>query len=108
MHEGYRIRFDLGTNQNFSKNLYLSGYLAYGFNDKALKGKLETIYQFRQNPRHRVHAMWKNDMDFGQTYYDDVSFDNIFTLAVRKNQVPIKLIRIDHQMLEYYKEWKME
>ena len=106
MHEGYRIRFDLGTNQNFSKNLYLSGYLAYGFNDKALKGKLETIYQFRQNPRHRVHAMWKNDMDFGQTYYDDVSFDNIFTLAVRKNQVPIKLIRIDHQMLEYYKEWK--
>jgi hypothetical protein len=106
VHEGYRVRFDLGTNYKFSKKIYFSGYLAYGFTDKALKGKIETIYQFNRNPRHRIHAMWKDDIDFGQTYYDDVSFDNIFTLAIRKNQVPIKLIRINNQMLEYFKEWK--
>ena len=106
IHEGYRTRFDLGTNSNFSKRIYLSGYLAYGFRDNALKGKAEAIYQFSRSPRHRIHAMWRDDIDFGQTYFDDVSFDNIFTLAVRKDQVPIKLIRIDHRMLEYFKEWK--
>jgi hypothetical protein len=106
LHEGYRLRFDLGTNGNFSKRIYLAGYLAYGFADQAFKGKFETIYQFNKSPRHRIHALWKNDIDFGQTYFDDVSFDNIFTLAVRKEQVPIKLIRIDQQMLEYYREWK--
>ena len=106
IHEGYRMRFDLGTNANFSKKVYLSGYLAYGFRDKALKGRMEGIYQFNRSPRHRLHAMWRDDIDFGQTYFDDVSFDNVFTLAVRKDQVPIKLIRIDHRMLEYFKEWK--
>jgi hypothetical protein len=106
IHEGYRTRFDLGTNSNFSKKVYLSGYLAYGFRDRALKGKLEGIYQFSRSPRHRIHAMWKDDIDFGQTYFDDVSFDNVFTLAVRKDQVPIKLIRIEHAMLEYFREWR--
>jgi len=104
--EGFRVRFDLGTNYKFSKKIYFAGYLAYGFRDQAVKGKFETIYQFNKNPRHRIHAMWKDDIDFGQTYYDEVSFDNIFTLAIRKNQIPIKLIRINNQMLEYFKEWK--
>jgi hypothetical protein len=89
----------------FSKTIYFSGYLAYGLRTTHQR-KIETIYQFNHNPRHRIHAMWKDDIDFGQTYYDDVSFDNIFTLAIRKNQVPIKLIRINNQMLEYFKEWK--
>jgi hypothetical protein len=31
IYEGLRLRFDLGTNTNFSKRLYLHGYLAYGF-----------------------------------------------------------------------------
>jgi hypothetical protein len=106
MYEGYRMRFDLGTNNHFSKKIYLSGYLAYGFRDRDLKGKLEGIYQFSKNPRERIHALWKDDIDFGQTYYDEVSFDNIFTLAVRKNQVPIKLIRLNNLSLEYSKEWK--
>ncbi len=106
IHEGYRVRFDLGTNHKFSEKFYFTGYLAYGFKDQAIKGKIEGIWQFQRNPRHRLHAMWKDDIDFGQTYYDDVSFDNIFTLAVRKSQVPIKLIRINHQALEYTKEWK--
>jgi hypothetical protein len=106
IYEGFRMRFDLGTNRKFSNKYYFTGYLAYGFGDQALKGKIEAIRQFNRNPRHRLHALWKDDIDFGQTYYDDISFDNIFTLAVRKTQVPIKLIRINHQMLEYFKEWR--
>jgi hypothetical protein len=106
IYEGFRMRFDVGTNRKFSTKYYFTGYLAYGFQDQAVKGKFEAIRQFNRNPRHRLHALWKDDIDFGQTYYDDISFDNIFTLAVRKTQVPIKLIRINHQMLEYFKEWR--
>jgi Family of unknown function (DUF5686)/CarboxypepD_reg-like domain len=36
--EGSRVRFDLGTNANFNKKLWLHGYLAYGFRDRRFKG----------------------------------------------------------------------
>lgn len=93
-YEGYRTRFDLGTNTKFSRKLYLHGYLAYGFQDKGIKGMLEAKYMFSRNPRSFVHIKFKDDVDFGQTYYDEVGYDNIFALAVRKSQVPVKLIRI--------------
>lgn len=105
-YEGYRTRFDLGTNTKFSKKIFLHGYIAYGFNDKKLKGMFETKYMFSRNPRSYLHAIIKDDIDYGQTYYDEVSYDNIFALAIRKNNVPIKLMRIQSLELNYFKEWK--
>lgn len=105
-YEGYRTRFDLGTNTKFSRKLYLHGYLAYGFQDKGIKGMLEAKYMFSRNPRSFLHIKYKDDVDFGQTYYDEVGYDNIFALAIRKSQVPVKLIRIKEQEIEYLKEWK--
>lgn len=106
IYEGYRVRFDLGTNTQFSRKLYLHGYLAYGFTDKGIKGMLEAKYMFSRNPRSFLHIKYKDDVDFGQTYYDEVGYDNIFALAIRKQQVPVKLIRIKEQEIEYLKEWK--
>ena len=105
-YEGYRVRFDLGTNTRFSKKLYLHGYLAYGFSDHGLKGMLEAKYMFSRNPRSFLHVKYKDDVDFGQTYYDEVAYDNIFALAARKQQVPVKLLRIKEQEVEYLKEWR--
>ena len=105
-YEGYRARFDIGTNTKFSKDLYLHGYLAYGFKDRGIKGMLEAKYMFKRDPRSYFHAIYKDDIDYGQTYYDEVSYDNIFTLAIRKNQVPLKLLRIRSHELNYFKEWK--
>jgi len=105
-YEGYRVRFDLGTNTRFSKKLYLHGYLAYGFSDRGVKGMLEAKYMFSRNPRSFLHVKYKDDVDFGQTYYDEVAYDNIFALAARKQQVPVKLLRIKEQEVEYLKEWR--
>ena len=49
-------------------------------------------------------ASYKKDIDFGQTYYDQISQDNIFALAIRKTGVPIKFIMIDEKRLEFFKE----
>ena len=103
--EGFRTRFDLGTNPKFNKDLYLHGYIAYGFGDKAFKGKLEAKYLISRSPRSYIHASYTKDLDNGQVYYDDISTDNIFALAIRKNGIPIKFMQIQEAKIEYFKEW---
>ncbi|MFM1793802.1 MAG: hypothetical protein RL642_187, partial [Bacteroidota bacterium] len=105
-YEGLRLRFDIGTNYHFNKNIYLSSYLAYGTKDNKLKGKFETLFMLGKDPRSSIRLMYKNDLDYGQTYYDEVGYDNVFALAARKEQVPIKLIQIEEQKIEYFKEWR--
>nr|WP_214460537.1 DUF5686 family protein [Flavihumibacter fluvii] len=103
--EGFRMRFDLGTNPKFNKNLYLHGYLAYGFGDKAFKGKLEAKYLISRSPRSYIHGSYTKDLDNGQVYYDDISTDNIFALAIRKQGIPIKFMQVQETKFEYFKEW---
>ena len=106
VYEGVRLRFDLGTNVKFSRKIYLHGYAAYGFTDNNFKGMFETKYMFSRNPRSYIHFKFKNDIDYGQTYYDEIAYDNIFALAIRKSQVPVKLLQIQEQEVSYFKEWK--
>lgn len=105
VHEGLRLRFDLGTNYHFNKNVYLSSYLAYGTKDRQFKGKFEALFMLGKNPRSSIRLLYKNDMDYGQTYYDEIGYDNLFALTSRKANVPIKLIKIEQQKIEYFKEW---
>ena len=105
-YEGLRLRFDLGTNYHFNRNIYFSSYLAYGTKDMRLKGKFETLFMLGKDPRSSIRLLYKNDLDYGQTYYDEVGYDNVFALAARKEQVPIKLINIEEQKIEYFKEWR--
>jgi hypothetical protein len=104
--EGTRVRFDLGTNKYFHKNLILHGYLAYGFSDKQFKGQLDGMYVFTKNPRSHIYASYKRDIDYGQSYYDQISQDNVFALAIRKNGIPIKFLMTDEKKVELFKEWK--
>ena len=106
VYEGTRVRFDVGTNRHFSKKIYFGTYIAYGFKDQKFKGMFETLYILGKRPRSHLYAMFKHDMDYGQTYYDEIAYDNIFALAFRKSQVPIKLIKINQLQLDYFKEWK--
>lgn len=100
--EGMRMRFDLGTTPGFNKNIYLHTYLAYGFGDKKFKGKAEGYYFFNKSPRRYVHASYLNDLDNGQNYYDEVSLDNIFTLAIRKPHIPLKFMALEREELEFF------
>lgn len=104
--EGFRTRFDLGTNTRFSKQVYLHGYLAYGFTDRQVKFQADGRYLFNRNPRRQLYLSWRRDIDFGQNYYGDISQDNIFALAIRKQGVPIKYIQIEDRRAEYSHGWR--
>lgn len=102
--EGLRLRFDLATNKKFDKRWWWHWYLAYGFGDKKLKGKAELFYLPAKNPRRFWYASYTNDLDYGQNYYGEVSADNIFALAIRKQNVPIKFIKVEEKRVEFFNE----
>jgi Family of unknown function (DUF5686) len=103
--QGFRLRFDLGTNYGFHKKLILHGYLAYGFGDHELREEADAMYLFKRAPRLSLLAMYRNDLDYNQQYYDEITSDNLFSLALRKGGVPIKFINLQEQKLELFKEW---
>ncbi|MBX3254340.1 MAG: carboxypeptidase-like regulatory domain-containing protein [Chitinophagaceae bacterium] len=104
-YEGARVRFDLGTNTGFNKKIYFTGYLAYGFGDKKFKGRLQTLYLLNKSPRSTLLASYLNDIDNGQVYYDEVGSDNLFAIALRKPNVPLRYMKVEQMKLEYFKEW---
>ena len=103
--EGLRVRFDVGTNRRFNKKVIFHGYLAYGFTDKKWKGRADALWLINKNPRNTIFASYTRDFDRAQTYYDEISQDNIFALAIRKNSVPIKFLFLEEEKLEGFHEW---
>ena len=103
--EGLRLRFDVATNEKFSKKVLFRTYGAYGFNDRAWKGGASVLYLFNNSPRMHVRAAFRHDFDYAQKILDEVSSDNVFALAIRKSGVPIKFIKLEQEELEFHKEW---
>ncbi|HVU96072.1 MAG TPA: DUF5686 family protein [Puia sp.] len=103
--QGFRLRFDLGTNRNFSKKVILHGYLAYGFGDRRVRGEADALWVLHRDPRFTLYGMYRNDLDYGQQYYDEITSDNIFAIALRKSGIPIKFINLEEKKLELFKEW---
>lgn len=104
--EGFRVRFDLGTNRHFDKHWWWHGYLAYGFGDGKVKGKGEVFYLPKKHPRLYLYGSYTNDIDWGQSYYGEVSQDNIFALAIRKTNVPVKYLKVNEKRFEFFNETK--
>ena len=102
--EGFRVRFDIGTNKYFDKKFKFHTYLAYGFGDKKMKGLAEVFYLPNKDPRMYLYGSYKNDLDFGQNYFGEVTSDNFFALAVRKKNVPVKNIKVNEKRFEFFKE----
>ncbi len=102
--EGLRVRFDASTNTGFNRKIRLHTYLAYGFGDQQLKGKAEIFFLPKRSPRFYLYGSYTNDLDNGQIYYDEISTDNIFSLAVRKNNIPVKNMKVEEQRFELFKE----
>ncbi|MBS1920268.1 MAG: carboxypeptidase-like regulatory domain-containing protein [Bacteroidetes bacterium] len=102
--EGYRVRFDFGTNHHFDKHFWWHGYMAYGFGDQKWKGKAELFYLPKKHPRLYLYGSYTRDLDFGQNYYGEVTSDNIFALAIRKPNIPIKYMKVDEKRFEFYNE----
>jgi len=104
-HEGFRMRFDVASNKHFNTKFMYHTYLAYGFRDKKLKGMGELFYLPRKHPRQYWSLAYKNDLDFGQKYYGEISSDNIFSFAVRKPNIPVKFINLEEGSFEFFNEF---
>jgi hypothetical protein len=102
--EGTRVRFDLSTNTGFDKHWYFTGYAAYGFTDQVLKGAIEARYRFQKQPYAYASLFYKNDIDNGQTSYDQLSSDNLFAAFLRKPNVPSRYQQIETRRIQYYGE----
>jgi hypothetical protein len=89
----------------FNRKVILHGYLAYGFKDQKFKGKADALWMLNKNPRSTLFASYTKDFDRSQSYYDEISQDNIFALAIRKSGIPIKFLKVEEEKLEYFKEW---
>jgi hypothetical protein len=103
--EKFRLRFDLGTTPQLFKDIYLHGYAAYGFGDHRFKGSLSGLWLLKRHPRMYLYGSYTHDLDNGGLYEDQISTDNIFTLAIRKKNIPQKFVMIDEKRFEFYKEW---
>lgn len=103
--EGTRFRFDLGTNKQLMKNVYLHGYLAYGTRDKKFKGQAEAFWIIKREPKRiRLHLSYQNDVDNGISQVGQVSQDNIFSLAIRKPNVTRKFINVKDIRFEVFND----
>jgi hypothetical protein len=103
--EGFRMRFDLGTNSKWQKYTILHGYAAYGFGDQKWKGEFDGMYIFKRHPRMYIYGEYRNDFDYGQQYVGEISSDNLFAVAIRKGGVPVKYVKLEQEKIELFKEW---
>lgn len=104
-YEGFRMRFDVASNKHFNTKFMYHAYLAYGFTDKKIKGLGELFYLPKKHPRQYWYLGYKNDLDFGQKYYGEISSDNIFSFAVRKPNIPVKFINLEESSFEFFNEF---
>lgn len=102
--EGWRVRFGGRTSNEFSTNLMLSAYGAYGFKDEKFKYGLGVMYLFNKNPRRGISLELKHDYEkLGQSI-NALTEDNIMStiLARTKN---IHLLLKDELKGEYEHEF---
>jgi hypothetical protein len=106
--ERLRMRFDLGTTEEFSKNLRLHGYIAYGFKDARFKGRFDVTYKMPNDHGITLFTSYTHDLDNGRTRYndEDITTDNIFSQLIRRHGVPQKFLGVDEVKFAVTKEWK--
>jgi len=61
--EGHRFRLGFITNQKFSTNLILRGYLAYGTKDRRGKYNAQLEYIFSRKPWTKIGLQYRDDID---------------------------------------------
>ncbi len=104
--EGSRVRVGGESNLDFSKNLLLEGYGAYGFRDKRFKYRGGLTYSFnkdwKRNPRHFLRAVYQTDVSFPGQELTFAQQDNVL-LSLRRGQT--NFLFLDQEaILQYTRE----
>ena len=106
--ERVRLRFDIGTTELFSKNLRLSGYLAYGMKDQEFKKRVAIQYRFPTLKGVSTEFSYLKDLDNGRVRFneEDVTIDNIFSQVLRRTGIPQKFLGEEEYKGTILKEWE--
>ena len=107
--EGLRMRVGGGTTTKLSQQLFLDGYMAYGFKDNKLKGNAILEYSFNKKknfhneyPLHYLRAEYKYDINQLGQQNIYMNADNMFlTLKRRENNL---LTYLQQAEFSYYRE----
>lgn len=76
--EGSRLRFGFRTNNLFSKNLYLKGYMAYGTKDQIFKYNIEANYILSRKPFTTIGFRTNYELERLGVNADEVGANNLF------------------------------
>lgn len=84
-YEGSRVKFGFRTNDKFSDQVKLSGYLAYGIGDNRFKGGGEAAFIFPGELRRRwvLGAAYRNDLFQQGRSQNMLPIDHVLTSFVR-------------------------
>ncbi|MDR2917443.1 MAG: DUF5686 and carboxypeptidase regulatory-like domain-containing protein [Tannerella sp.] len=107
--EGLRLRVGGATTVNLSRQLFLDGYMAYGFKDEKPKGNAILEYSFNKKrsfrkefPFHYIRAEYKYDINQIGQHYLYTNADNMFMLIKRRENNLITYMQ--QAELSYYHE----
>lgn len=103
--EGNRFQFSMGTTPKLFKNIYMNGYVAYGVGDDRFKYNISSRFILNRSPRRYFNFSYTRDIDYTVNYYDKVGINNIFSVAIRKNDIPLKFMFADDVRFEFYNEF---
>lgn len=104
--EGHRFRMGIATSNDFSKNIRLEGYAAYGTNDQQFKygGKFQWNV-VTQPRRFIVGGAFTDDVISFHTSSEDPIYTNFFSGYLRRN-IPMRLLHTREGKLYVLKDWK--
>ncbi len=102
--EGYRFRVGGKTNQEFSPNLKLEGYVAYGTKDETFKYSIGSRYLFKTKPRFGIGFNYKHDvLQLGQS--DNAFQDDNILASLFRRSASNKLTYTESEKVYVEKEW---
>ena len=107
--EGFRLRTGGTTTVNLSRQLFLDGYMAYGFKDQKVKGDAIFEYSFnkkrsfrKEYPFHYLRAEYKYDINQIGQHYLYTNPDNFFMAPKRRTNNLLTYMQLAE--LSYYQE----
>ena len=89
--EGYRFGLGLQTPNSFSKKVMLTGYGAYGTQDKAFKYDFKALYIPIRKPRVEIRSRYMKDVVTYNILPEQYGDNSIFGAFMRRVDYPAKL-----------------
>jgi len=103
--EGDRFRIGLRTSDQFSEQVRLGGYVAYGLKDEDFKYSADARWLMSKNPRIMAGVAYKDDISLNSENSEEFVEGDLFSGMFRRNLMQ-KLIRVQEGKLFYERYWK--